>query len=270
MKKKQGSGIGGQGSARLVAPTSWSAVARASRPAHRIWRLGSKATVTAALETGITGSRIAYCWLPRCSRQLSALSKVHLLRRTSRAASIATTTSCARCGASFTESYEGLGMKRTESGTMLLEKPGRMRWDYSSPSGKLFLLDGSFAWFYSPGDPQVQRLPAKDLDDLRSPLRFLLGHASIEKEIADLKIAPAPNGCYTLSGQPKGEQARVARLTLTVTAEGAITAIEVEELDGAITRFAFTGEEPNAAIPAGSFRFTPPEGIPVVGALPPV
>ena len=172
--------------------------------------------------------------------------------------------------AGFTESYEGLGMKRTETGTLLLEKPGRMRWDYSSPSGKLFLLDGSFAWFYSPGDPQIQRLPAKDLDDLRSPLRFLLGHTSLEKEIVELAIAQAPNGNYTLSGQPKGEQARVARLTLTVTAEGAITAIEVAEVGGAVTRFAFTGEQPDAPIPAGTFRFTPPAGVPVVSALPPV
>jgi outer membrane lipoprotein carrier protein len=172
--------------------------------------------------------------------------------------------------AAFTESYEGLGMKRAESGTLTLKKPGRMRWDYSSPQGKLFLLDGTFAWFYSPGDPQVQRLPAKDLDDLRSPLRFLLGHASLEKEIADLAIAPAPNGLFTLSGHPKGEQARVARLTLTVTAEGAITAMQVEEVDGALTRFSFTGEQPNAAIPAETFRFTPPPGIPVVSALPPV
>ena len=60
--------------------------------------------------------------------------------------------------AGFTESYEGLGMHRSESGTLLLLKPGRMRWDYSSPSGKLFLLDGKYAWFYSKGDPQVQRI----------------------------------------------------------------------------------------------------------------
>jgi len=67
-----------------------------------------------------------------------------------------------------------LGINRTESGTLLLLKPGRMKWDYSSPAGKLFLLDGRYAWFYSKGDPQVQRIPAKELDDLRSPLRFLL------------------------------------------------------------------------------------------------
>ena len=39
--------------------------------------------------------------------------------------------------ATFTESYEGMGMQRTESGTLLLVKPGRMRWDYTSPAGKL-------------------------------------------------------------------------------------------------------------------------------------
>jgi len=85
--------------------------------------------------------------------------------------------------AGFTESYEGLGMQRTESGTLLLLKPGRMRWDYSSPAGKLFLLDGKYAWFYAQGDPQVQRIQAKQLDDLRSPLRFLLGHTELEKEM---------------------------------------------------------------------------------------
>ena len=78
--------------------------------------------------------------------------------------------------AGFTESYAGLGTQRTESGTLLLGKPGRMRWIYSTPPGKVFVLDGKYAWFYTQGDAQVQRMPAKELDDLRSPLRFLLGH----------------------------------------------------------------------------------------------
>ena len=78
--------------------------------------------------------------------------------------------------AGFSESYAGLGMTRTESGTLFLRKPGRMMWQYSTPQGKIFLLDGKYAWFYTTGDAQVQRIPANELDDLRSPLRFLLGH----------------------------------------------------------------------------------------------
>ncbi len=172
--------------------------------------------------------------------------------------------------ARFTESYEGLGMRRNESGTLLLQKPGLMRWDYTAPAGKLFLLDGKFAWFYTEGDAQVQRIPAKKLDDLRSPLRFLLGHTELEKELSGLQIAPSSNGEFALTGQPKGDEKRVPRLTLTVTPTGTITAIEIEEADGAITRFRFTEEQPNTPIPAGAFHFTPPTGVPVVDALPPV
>ncbi len=172
--------------------------------------------------------------------------------------------------AGFTESYEGMGMRRTESGTLLLLKPGRMRWEYTQPAGKLFLLDGKFAWFYARGDSQVQRIPAKQLDDLRSPLRFLLGHTELEKELTSLTLKTASNSQFTLTGQPKGQEKRVARLTLTVTADGTITAIEIEETDGALTRFTFTAQQPNVAIPAEMFHFAPPAGVPVVDALPPV
>jgi len=177
--------------------------------------------------------------------------------------------------ASFNEKYDGLGMHRDESGTMMLRKPGRMKWEYASapnagPSGKVFVLDGKYAWFYAPGDTQVQRIAASQLDDLRSPLRFLLGHTKIESELQSLTMATSADGSYTLAGQPKGQQQRIAKLSRTVTAMGTITGIKIEETDGAQTSFTFTREEPNAALPESLFRFTPPKGIPVVDALPPV
>lgn len=172
--------------------------------------------------------------------------------------------------AQFTEDYTGLGRPRSESGTLLLLKPGRMRWDYTHPSGKLFLLDGKFAWFYTTGDPQVQRMAAKQLDDFRSPLRFLLGHTQLEKEIDHLAVTPGANGAFTLAGVPHGQEKRIQRLTLTVTAEGVITGIDILEADGAETHFTFTGEQPDAPIPPATFHFTPPPGVPVVDALVPV
>ena len=175
--------------------------------------------------------------------------------------------------ANFTESYEGLGMSRTESGTLLLLKPGRMRWDYTTPAGKLFLIDGKFAWFYTRGATQVQRIPASKLDDLRSPLRFLLGRTQLEKEMTRLHLGAVPTGHaeYTLIGQPKGQENRVRSISLAITpATGAIAAIEIEETDGATTRFTFTGEDTNVSIPESTFHFTPPAEIPVVDAIPPV
>jgi outer membrane lipoprotein carrier protein len=175
--------------------------------------------------------------------------------------------------ADFTETYEGLGMQKSESGTLLLLKPGRMRWDYSAPASKLFLIDGKNAWFYVQGAAQVQRISAKQLDDLRSPLRFLLGHTELEKEMSGLHLAASSpgQGTYELVGQPKGQENRVRRVSLTVASgTGAIEAIEIEETDGALTHFIFAGQQPNAPVPEGAFHFTPPPGIPVVDSLPPV
>jgi outer membrane lipoprotein carrier protein len=173
--------------------------------------------------------------------------------------------------AAFTEQYDGLGMHRNESGVMLLRKPGRMRWEYESTPGKVFVLDGKYAWFYAPGDSQVQRIAASQLDDLRSPLRFLLGHTKIESELTGLTLAPGQSGSYKLTGVPKGQQKRIASLSLEVTAAGAIGGIEIDETDGAQTRFSFTGEEPDAKLPENAFHFTPPAGVPVVdSSLPPV
>ncbi len=77
--------------------------------------------------------------------------------------------------ADFTETYTGAGMSRTENGTLLLKKPGQMRWNYQDPHPKLFVTDGHTAWFYVPGEHQARRTPIKQLEDLRSPLRYLLG-----------------------------------------------------------------------------------------------
>src|SRR5580698_1011386 len=142
--------------------------------------------------------------------------------------------------AHYTERYSGMGMDRTEEGTLLLKKPGRMRWSYAEPVGKVFVLDGKFAWFYTPGDAQASRVPAKQLDDLRSPLRFLLGHTQLQKELDGLTVTPDGSG-FLVAGVPKGMEQRVKLLSLGVTATGAIASMRLEEIDDAVTEFSFSG-----------------------------
>src|SRR5271169_706912 len=97
--------------------------------------------------------------------------------------------------ADFTEVYRGAGIERTESGTLWLakggvKKLGKMRWEYRSPKEKLFVSDGKDAWFYVPGDRQARKTTAKKLEDIRSPLAFLLGKTKLEKELQGLSLAP--------------------------------------------------------------------------------
>jgi outer membrane lipoprotein carrier protein len=171
--------------------------------------------------------------------------------------------------AHYTESYAGMGMVRSEEGTLLLKKPGRMRWSYAAPVGKVFVLDGKFAWFYTPGDAQATRVPAKQLDDLRSPLRFLLGHTQLNKELDGLTVV-ADGGGFRISGVPKGMAQRVKLLSLWVTAGGAIERMKLEEVDGAVTEFAFSGMQENVPVKDADFAFVPPDGVSVVEGLPPI
>jgi outer membrane lipoprotein carrier protein len=170
--------------------------------------------------------------------------------------------------AQFTETYSGSGATRTESGTLLLKKPGRMRWDYSEPRPKMFLADGTTAWFYVPGENQVRRMPVKQLDDLRSPLRYLLGKTKLEKEFDGLRFAenekPVNSGDVVLEGVPKGLRERVSRTLLEVTPDGYIRRIVVEELDGSVTEFRFLQQHENVEIADAKFHFTPPEGVEIV------
>lgn len=170
--------------------------------------------------------------------------------------------------AQFSETYRGAGMTRTESGTLLMKKPGKMRWDYDQPHPKLFLTDGGLAYFYVPGEHQVRRAPLKQLDDLRSPLRYLLGKTKLEKEFEGLSLAPDAKpvraGDIVLRGVPKRMGERISQVLLEVTPDGLISSIVIEELDGSITEFRFLQQKENVQIPDERFRFTPPAGVEVV------
>jgi len=167
--------------------------------------------------------------------------------------------------AEFTEIFRGAGMDRTESGTLWLKKPGKMRWEYRSPKDKLFLSDGKDAWFYLPGDKQVRKTPVKKLDDLRSPLGLLLGKTRLEKELHGLGFAPdvtplAP-GDLVLRGVPQALADRVSEVLLEITPANQIRRIEIQDVNGAITEYRFEEQHEDVEIGDGRFRFTPPPGV---------
>ncbi len=170
----------------------------------------------------------------------------------------------------FTEIYRGGGISRDESGVMYLKKPGRMRWDYQVPQKKVFLTDSKTAWFYVPGEKQARRTAVKNLDDFRSPLRYLLGHSKLEKEFHDLSLVTGATGAapgnVQLSGVPRGMEDRVQQVRLEIAPDGSITRLSIEELDGSFTEFRFQHPEENVKLSDASFKFVPPPGVEVMNA----
>jgi outer membrane lipoprotein carrier protein len=168
----------------------------------------------------------------------------------------------------FTEIYAGAGMDRSESGTLWLKKPGKMRWEYRSPREKLFVSDGKDAWFYVPGERQARRTPVRQLDDLRSPLAFLLGKTKLERELTDLSVAqdvqPLAPDDVMLRGVPRTMADRVSQVLLEITPGSWISRILIQEVDGSTTEYRFSDPKDDINIADQRFQFAVPDGVEVI------
>jgi outer membrane lipoprotein carrier protein len=171
--------------------------------------------------------------------------------------------------ADFSETYNGAGVNRTESGVLWLKRPGQMRWEYRQPREKLFLSDGKTVWFYVPGERQVRRMPLHKLDDLHSPLAYLLGHTRLEKEFTGLSLAtnlpPDRAGDLVLRGVPR-RLGGVEQVLFEIAPDGSFDRIVVAQEDGSTTEFRFSNQVENHAISAARFQFTVPPGVETVQA----
>jgi outer membrane lipoprotein carrier protein len=174
----------------------------------------------------------------------------------------------------FTETYSGNGALREESGTLWLKKPRKMRWEYRSPKEKLFVSDGQSVWFYVPAERQARKTDLKRLDDLRSPIAFLLGKTKLENELQGLsKVVdkgPVVGGDTLLRGVPKAMAGQLSEVQLEISASNQIVRIVLMEADGGTTEFRFSEWKENVELSDTRFQFMPPPGVETVeGALGP-
>ena len=164
----------------------------------------------------------------------------------------------------FTESYTPPGKAvRTESGKLLLRKPGRMRWDYQQPPGKLFVSDGKNLWLYTPADHRAEKMKLQESEDMRAPLAFLLGKLNFEKEFRNLQARPEESGTR-VSAEPKTDNLPYSAVEFLVTADFHIREVKVTGFDQSILAFRFDQEKTDPPLDAKLFQFKPPVGAKVV------
>lgn len=161
---------------------------------------------------------------------------------------------------SFTEHYTPAGSpQRTESGTLYLRKPGRMRCEYALPKGKLCISDGTFLYLYTPSDNRALKMKLKDslAEDMRAPLAFLLGKLNFDKEFRNLKAQP--EGFATrISGEPKNEV--YSSIEFLVGPDRRIEEMKVTSVDHSVLDFSFSNEKQNPPLSDKLFAFQLPTG----------
>ena len=164
----------------------------------------------------------------------------------------------------FTETYTVQGRARkSESGELTLRKPGRMRWDYTVPSGKLFVSDGKDLYLYTPDNNRVEKTPVKQSEDMRAPLAFLLGKLDFAKEFRDFSMTQEGTD-LRVTAQAKTDRLPYAKIEMLVAQDYSIRKLVITDQDQSILTFVFDQERLNPPVDDSQFRFQMPAGATLV------
>ncbi|HUK34857.1 MAG TPA: outer membrane lipoprotein chaperone LolA [Vicinamibacterales bacterium] len=172
--------------------------------------------------------------------------------------------------ADFVHTYQGGVLRKqiTERGHVLIKKPGKMRWDYTTPEQKLFVSDGIRIYSYVPEDRQVVVSSVPKDDQAGAPILFLAGKGSITRDFTpSIGEVPAgsPTGSEALKLVPKSAQADYDWLLLVVDRQSlALRALVTVDTEGGRSSIAFANLKENVNPADKQFAFNIPRGVDVI------
>jgi outer membrane lipoprotein carrier protein len=153
-------------------------------------------------------------------------------------------------------------------GTLYLKKPGRLRWEYQTPTPQEIVSDGTRLWIYTPELKQVNvsAAPAALVGPAGS---FLQGLGQVREHFDPRFLNPAQatdaDGLVVLDLVPKQPQPLMSRLIVSVDPRTWLVrqAVIHDELGNTVTvRFGDTVV--NSGLSDSLFVFVPPPGVAVV------
>ena len=84
-----------------------------------------------------------------------------------------------------------LGKETESKGVVVVKRPGKMRWEYAPPDGRVIVLDGSTIRIWNPDEKQLQIAPLSPENVSPTALGFLMGQAVL-KDTFDARSLSEP------------------------------------------------------------------------------
>jgi chaperone LolA len=166
---------------------------------------------------------------------------------------------------SFAQTYTpaGFASAKRESGTVWIQAPQRLRFEYAPPDRKIFTYDAGEGRFYSPEDQQLTVKKLSPEERVRLPIVFLTDPRVLSEAYA-ISIGPADGGSERLLFEPRAKRPELAWLRLTIGADGSVAELSYEDEAGNKTEFRFEPWRAEKPRPEADFRVTGPKGTRVV------
>lgn len=168
-----------------------------------------------------------------------------------------------------TTSSKMSGRERLGAGTMVLAKPGLMRWDYTEPAQQVFVCDGELISMYFAKEKQMMVTPAKEYLESDVTYAFFTGKGDIQRDFVvagpEEEDLTQPQETYELRLTPKVGHPQIDFLSLWVDRKSFLmTRLKVTDKFGTVTDLVFSKLTTNQEVPKSKFHFSPPAGTEII------
>ncbi|HEY3859320.1 MAG TPA: outer membrane lipoprotein chaperone LolA [Gammaproteobacteria bacterium] len=168
--------------------------------------------------------------------------------------------------ADFTQVVLDANLKQLKqsTGTLLIKRPDRFRWDYAKPNAETVVADGKRLWLY---DVPLQQVTVKPLNDTlaASPAVLLAGSNDVDKQFTVTEEGEK-DGLIWVGLTPKVKDSDFQSVRLGFKGVD-IAEMELKDNLGNTTRVSFDHIQRNPALSDDSFKFVPPSGADVIGDI---
>ena len=159
-----------------------------------------------------------------------------------------------------------LGERREGTGRLCQRRPGLFSMRFDDPDGDMVVVDGESAWMYTPS-----RYPDQVLrTSISAATRRLDIHSEFLESPRTRYVAEA-QGTETIAGDPAQrillrprEPAGYREAVVWIGADRLLRQVEIREENGSVRTVTLLENQPDVAVPEGTFTFTPPPGVRVV------
>jgi outer membrane lipoprotein carrier protein len=150
-------------------------------------------------------------------------------------------------------------------GEVWLSRPGQFRWSYGGDFPELVVADGTRVWIY---DEMLEQVTVREQGQagIDSPLSLLTEPDRLEEQFEVREVGESAEA-HLLELRARSPELEFERVLLGLADDIPVLML-IEDAFGLRTEIRFSRVVRNPELGAGLFRFTPPEGADVIGALP--
>lgn len=154
------------------------------------------------------------------------------------------------------------GKTKTSRGTVALKAPRQFRWETVTPFKQTIIADGDKVWVYDPDLEQVTVRP-QGTEEAHSPLTVLTDLSQLDRDFTASEQGEH-DGLVWLRLKSKDKEPQFEYADLGFDARG-LSRMVFKDAFGNSTEIRFSAWQRNAKLAADTFKFTPPNGVDVIG-----